>query len=297
MSLARQTRDHVLSLIAAASASAPDGGGLTPAMLPEDQPRYAPAIEVAAKQIMLRLTHDLRRLKDIKSVANKIVAKREMVPAYLPWIEGELAAGEAVERGKLATSHASEVLPTVMVWAIDIAAWPLALRLGAHVLRHDVALPARYERDAATLILEEVAEAAIREQNAGRAFPLDVLQEVEALVDGIDMHDQPRAKMLKAIGAELVRTAEALPDDSTERVDAATRAIDRLRDAFALVPRIGVKSVIQRLEKSLPKLPTESLSVPTGVGGTDAHPAASAVNAVSVAAMPAKDGNDANTNS
>ncbi|GAN12483.1 MULTISPECIES: phage terminase small subunit [Sphingomonas] len=292
MSLARQNRDHVLSLIAANGASAP-GGGLTPADLrPETNP-YTPAAEVAAKQIMLRLTHDLRRLKDIKSVANKIAAKREMVPEYAPWIEGELAAGEAIEPGKIAPSPATEVLPTVMVWSIDIGEWPLALRLASHVLRHDVPLPARYERDAPTLILEEVAEAALRAQNAGGAFPLDVLQQVEELVDGVDMHDQPRAKMQKAIGAELVRACEALPDGSTDRTNVAARAIEHLRQAFALDPRIGVKTVIQRLEKSLPKLPTESLSVPAGVDGTEAHPAAPAVNADSVVATTAKDGNDA----
>lgn len=257
MSLARQTRDHVLSLLAAASASAPEGGGLTPTPLPEDQPRYTPAVEVAAKQIMLRLTHDLRRLKDIKSVANKIVAKRQMIPDYLSWIEGELAAGEAVERGKLATSLASEILPTIMVWAIDTAQWPLALRLAAHVLRHDVALPARYERDAPTLILEEIAEAAIRDQVKGVPFPLDVLRQVEDLVDGIDMHDQPRAKMVKAISAELVRACEALPEGSPDRIAGATAAIERLRQAVELDPRIGVKSVIQRLEKSLPKPPAD----------------------------------------
>jgi len=257
MSLARQTRDHVLSLLAAASASAPEGGGLTPAPLTEDQPRYTPAVEVAAKQIMLRLTHDLRRLKDIKSVANKIVAKRQMIPEYLSWIEGELAAGEAVERGKLATSLASEILPTVMVWAIDTAQWPLALRLAAHVLRHDVALPARYERDAPTLILEEIAEAAIRDQVKGVPFPIDVLHQVEHLVDGVDMHDQPRAKMVKAISAELVRACESLPEGSPDRIAGATAAIERLREAVELDPRIGVKSVIQRLEKSLPKPPAD----------------------------------------
>jgi len=256
MSLARQNRDHVMSLIA--SASAP-GGGLTPAdFKPETHP-YTPAIEVAARQIMLRLTHDLRRLKDIKSRPLKIAAKREMIPEYRAWIDGELAAGESVERGQIAASPAIEVLPTVMVWAIDTDDWPLALRLATHVLRHDVPLPARYERDAATLILEEVAEAALRAQNAGQSFPLDVLQEVEALVDGIDMHDQPRAKMLKAIGTELIRASEAHAEGTPDRGQAAAQAIEPLRQAFALDPRIGVKTVIQRLEKVIAKTAPDGL--------------------------------------
>lgn len=271
MSLARQTREHVASLIAA-SAPALEGG-LTPAdITPEDAP-YTSAAVIQTQQVALRLQHDLRRLKDIKSVANKIAAKRVMLPEYGAWIDGQLAAGAA---GPVALTGtlADEVVPTILVWAIDIAAWPLALQLAQHVLAHQVPLPARYVRDAPTLILEEIAEAALRAQNAGQGFPLAVLDRVEELVHGIDMHDQPRAKFLKAIGIELERAALAATGDSARPMVAT--ALARLDAAEALDPRIGVKGRIKSLRKALVALTpaadadpaTEGSPPPTEIHGT-----------------------------
>lgn len=254
MSLARQTRDHVLSLL---SASAPDlGGGLTLAQLqparlqPEESP-YTSAIVVAAGQIAMRLQHDLRRLKEIKSIELKIGAKRQMLPEYAAWIDGQLTAGREAGRVAPTGTVADEVLPTAMVWSIDIGDWPLALELARHVLRFGVSLPTRYERDAATLVLEEVAEAALKAQNRGDSFPLDVLSEVQELTAGIDMHDQPRAKLAKAIGTELARHASTLEPDSPAFVAAASLALGTLQRAQGLNERIGVKTEMKRLEKAL----------------------------------------------
>lgn len=258
MSLARRHRDYINSLTAT-SAPAMEGG-LAPAAAsdvaaghaPFPSP-FAPAISTAAHTINLRLQHDLRRLKEIKSVANKIAVKQALIGEYRAWCDGLLEAGRAAERGALAPTGADEVLPTIMVWAIDIGDWPRALELADHVLRHDVALPARYQRDAATLIVEEVAEAALRAQAAGTAFPRDVLEQVEALVDGIDMHDEVRAKLLKAIGTELARGVDAAGEQDAHRL--ASAAVERLTAAQALHDRVGVKTQIRGLEKALAALP------------------------------------------
>lgn len=258
MSLARRHRDYIHSLTAA-SAPAMEGGLASAAAsdaaaghAPFPSPS-APAISTAAHTINLRLQHDLRRLKEIKSVANKIAVKQALIGEYRAWCDGLLEAGRAAERGALAPTGADEVLPTIMVWAIDIGDWSRALELADHVLRHDVALPARYQRDAATLIVEEVAEAALRAQAAGSAFPRDVLEQVEALVDGIDMHDEVRAKLLKAIGTELARGVDAAGEQDAHRL--ASAAVERLAAAQALHDRVGVKTQIRGLEKALAALP------------------------------------------
>jgi hypothetical protein len=54
-----------------------------------------------------------------------------------------------------------DIVGTMLVWAIDIADWPLALELGDHVLAARLGLPERYKRGAAVL-LAEVAESALR---------------------------------------------------------------------------------------------------------------------------------------
>ncbi len=253
MSLARRHRDYIHSLTAA-SAPAPEGGP-APAAASDGAAGHAaaPALSTAAHTINLRLQHDLRRLKDIKSVAGKIAVKVAAIGDYRAWVDGLLEAGRTAAPGTLAPTGADEVLPTIMVWAIDTGDWPYALALADHVLRHAIALPARYQRDAATLIVEEIAEAALRAQAANTAFPLDVLEQVEALVDGVDMHDEVRAKLLKAIGTELARHADAAGTDDAHRF--ASAAIERLAAAQTLHDRVGVKTQIRGLEKALAALP------------------------------------------
>ncbi|WP_277981549.1 phage terminase small subunit [Sphingomonas phyllosphaerae] len=231
MSLARRHREYIAALSGGSRAGtpAPAASGSSP----------------AARQIQLRLQHDLRRLKDIKSVAAKIAAKRKILPAYHAWVDGALAAATP--------EPADEVLPTVMVWSIDVGDWGRALALAEHVLRYDLPLPARYQRDAATLVLEEIAEAALRDQARGEPFPLAVLEQVEALVDGVDMHDEPRAKLQKAIAAELARAADAAAAPAARAL--TERAIAALDAAQRLDERAGVKTQRRALEKALAALP------------------------------------------
>ncbi len=257
MSLARQHREYIQSLIAA-SAPAMESG-LAPAAASDVAAGHAPStttapnVSTAAHTIALRMQVDLRRLKDIKSVANKIAVKQVMIGEYRAWCDGLLEAGRNADRGPLAPTGADEVLPTIMVWAIDTGDWTRALELAAHILRHDVALPGRYQRDPATLIVEEIAEAALKAQAAGTAFPLDVLEQVEDLVDGVDMHDEVRAKLLKAIGTELARGVDGAGADDARLF--ATAAIERLGAAQSLHDRVGVKTQIRALEKALAALP------------------------------------------
>ncbi|VXC90835.1 phage terminase small subunit [Sphingomonas sp. 8AM] len=262
MSLARRHREYITSLTAA-SAPAMESG-LAPAAASDVAAGQAPipagGISTAAHTINLRMQHDLRRLKDIKSVANRVAVKHTMIGEYRAWCDGLLEAGHSADRGALAPTGADEVLPTIMVWAIDIGDWSRALELAGHVLRHDVALPARYKRDPATLIVEEVAEAAMKVQAGGNAFPLDVLEQVEALVAGVDMHDEVRAKLLKAIGTELARGVDSASADDARRL--AMDAIAQLSAAQALHDRVGVKTQIRALEKTLSALPAPTPARP-----------------------------------
>ena len=198
MSLARQTRDHVLSLI---TASAPaEGGGFTPGRLHEEEGPYTPAATVAAQQTMMRLTHDLRQLKDTKAIDRKIAAKRLMLPEYAAWVDGQLAAGRATEARELPVTIANDVLPTMMVWAIDVGDWPRALELASHVLRFDVALPARYigllgSRRKTILIARLLRDEGVSEER---------LRAVHAPI-GLDLGGRTPAEIALAVLAEITQ--------------------------------------------------------------------------------------------
>ncbi|MFC4256673.1 terminase [Altererythrobacter xixiisoli] len=247
MSLARRHRDRILA--AQTAASAPDGGAVVaPAAAPlpaagaHSAPANASPADTAARQIALRLTHDLRRLKEIRSIDKKIAAKREMLPEYASWVAGLLQADAGVGAG-----IAAEVAPTMMVWLIDTGDFDQALTIGEFLLRHRVEMPSRYQRDAATVIAEEIAEAAQRLQNAGHAFALDVLDRAFELVADRDIHDPVMAKLHKVIGIEQLRAAEDLPAaDSAAALDAA---LFSLSEAQRLNERVGVKDRIKRTNK------------------------------------------------
>lgn len=236
MSLARRHRERILGhQSASASPAAVDGPAL---------PAAAGPAAAAAAQMAMRLTHDLRRLKEIQSIERKIAAKREMIPHYLAWIGGLLDAAKTgeVDRG--------EILPTVMVWSIDTGDYAFALELAEYVLVHDVPLPARYERQAACLVTEEIAEGALKALARGEAFPIAVLEELDALTRDFDMPDEVRAKLEKAIGLEFNRQADAADAEAgADPRPLQDAALARFRRAQDLHERAGVKDRIKRLEK------------------------------------------------
>src|SRR3546814_16228702 len=78
-----------------------------------------------------------------------------MARKYLAWVEGALKAGED---GKAAQD---EIVVTMMIWMIDFRAIDAALDLAAHVLKHGLKLPERYNRTAGSLVAEEIATVAL----------------------------------------------------------------------------------------------------------------------------------------
>lgn len=249
MSLARRHRDRILA--AQTVASAPDGGvaaAPVAAPLPAAGAAKAAQADIAARQIGLRMTHDLRRLKEIRSIDAKVAAKREMLPEYRAWVMGILSADAGV-----GTGLAAEVVPTCMVWLIDVGAYDDAISLAEFLLRHKVAMPSRYQRDAATILIEEIADAAIKAQGANESFSLATLEDVADLTGHLDIHDQVRAKLMKAIGVEMLdRGADMAAEDGQPMLQQALAA---LTEAQRLHDRIGVKDKIKRVNKLLASIP------------------------------------------
>jgi hypothetical protein len=293
MSLARQHKAHHAALRAAAATSPVEGGLATRrpahAGLPA-KPAHASPTEPMAQTgpgalAMVRLTHDLRRLKEIQSVKSKIEAKREMLPEYADYVAGLLSAAEASGQGT-----ADEVLPTIMVWEIDTGNYPRALRLATHVIGHNLPMPARFQRTAPCLVTEQIADAAIVELADGKAFDLDVLTDLETLVDGEDMPDEVRAKLMKAIGLELARQAEDPEADSSiagaQRARQAA-AITALKRALSLHAGCGVKKRIEALERAAKKADAPP-APPETAGSEEAPPTESKTDATNASAPKAR---------
>jgi len=177
--------------------------------------------------MLAKLAEDKRVLKNIQSIAQKIEVKRQRLPEYAAWIDGVLQADQPVQ---------DDVFATVMVWRIDTGDIDGALVMATHMLTHNLKLPEHYQRDLATLVVEEIAERA-GNADSGNVTASQLLQ-VGQLTNGRDMPDEVRAKLHKAI-------CLALRDASP------AQALDHLQRALQLNARLGIKTEITKLQKQL----------------------------------------------
>lgn len=216
----------------------------TAAPLPPPE-QSAAGTEYAA---LLAVLHEhLRSLSDIQSHEQRQPKKAEYAREFEPWVAGIIAADQPVQ---------DEILLTMMVWAVDCRDFDRALQLGAFVIRHGLAMPERYSRTPACFLAEEIADQALQQHEQ---VPPEVLLQVLELTADSDMPDPVQARLLKAIGRNWKRKADAF-DPTADNAPAGgalayvTEAIAHLERALKLDGEVGVKKDIQNakaLEKKL----------------------------------------------
>jgi|GEM_PF-80075 len=198
-----------------------------------------------AETIELRLFSDMQRLKQIQSRQAKQELKAELLPAYLPWIEGTLTQSPAPQ---------NDVLVHLMVWAIDCAEFSLALTIAKHAILNDMVMPEPYTRTLPTVFAEQLAESVLELQSYPKGLS-DTVEQALDLVKRLDMPDEVRAKLFKALGATL---SEDRPKDAKGAYEIALR----------LDSKCGVKKIIEGLDRAIRAGSTGS--APDTQGGTQA---------------------------
>ena len=181
---------------------------------------------------LMQLTEHRRTLKGIQSIERKIDAKRTMLATYKPWIDGLLAA----DRG-----GQDDVLVTVMLWHLDTGDLEGAFNMADYVIRHGLNTPDQYDRSAPTLIAEEVADTAIKLQEAGTGPSYGLLSAYLELLKESDMFDQVHAKLHKAVGRAYL--AEGFKEPAAEHY----------RRALELHDKVGIKKELEVLERDIKK--------------------------------------------
>jgi hypothetical protein len=175
--------------------------------------------------MLAQLAGHQRQLKELQSIERKIELKRQLLPEYLPYIEGVLEGKAGVQ---------DDVLMTLMVWAVDTGELALALRIGEYALANGLQTPDRYARDTATLLAELYADKAL----AGHDVDVDALMDVCELTSPHDMPDEVRAKVHKAIGLGLEQTS-------------LESSLEHMQRAVQLHDRVGAKKDIERIERAI----------------------------------------------
>lgn len=221
-----------LQRIAAAAAQAPEA--------------QRPSAAGHEHQLLLAQLYEHRKqLKAIQSVERKVEAKAAMVPVYDEYLDGVLEADQGGD---------DPLVTSLMVWNIDAGRYERALQLATYVLQHQLKLPDQYQRDPATLLIDEFSTAALAGKMPTDMSALLRLQDVITLTEGLDAPDQARAKLHKAMGYVLIGKAwkqeidfDTLPADVAE---AAHAQLSRAQELFA---QVGVKKDLERLERRLKK--------------------------------------------
>jgi Phage small terminase subunit len=254
-------RDHKQRVLAAKSAERGDPvdaasantrradglGGIVPANSGDN----------AAALMLVKLTSDRARLREIQSVERKIDAKREMLVEYQSWLDGLIEASES-----LARNTRNDVLTTCMMWHIDCGDFARALHLGAVVVDRAIPMPSWFERTAPCALAEQIAEAAFQSIREKADFDIDHISLAMLITDEQDMPDEVRAKLHKAQAMLFDRSADGLlaaggaGADAPAGAYAATleAALAAATRALQLNSQCRVKTLIRKTEAAQKKL-------------------------------------------
>ena len=239
----------------------------------------------AHEQILHRMRMDMSALKKIQGEQAKAALKRQLLPNYEGWIEGTREGD---------SGRQDEVITRLMIWAIDIRDSPLAVRIGRYVIAHNLAMPDRFNRTAATALVDEICDPILVQVKADDSTDvkpyLAVLDEVQEITENSDMPDVVRAKLYKA-------RAFALCNGTA---DEQATALELLRRALNLDSGAGVKKLIDKLARQVKKASAENASGSEGAdqsGGEGGNNQAAATPEVTVPAAkkPATKNNPGST--
>ena len=206
------------------------------------EPTQTMAGATAYEHQLNQLLQDRLRLKQVQSNQGKAELKRQLLPEYVPYVQGVLEAGQGAQ---------DEVLTTVMVWRFDAGDFVGGLDIATYVLEHKMVMPDRFARTLGCLVAEEVATAAFKAQKINESFDLVILHRTAELTDAEDMPDQARAKLFLATGRA---TLEGITEELPGQPGQLQAGVDLLKKAIALHDACGGKKDLERAERLLNKL-------------------------------------------
>ncbi len=210
-------------------------------------------------QMLVKLRGDRLKLKSIRSVENKALHKRAMLPSYAPWVAGVLAGDAGTQ---------DDVLMSMLQWTLDAGDISGSFDMARYALKYGLSVP-HNQRPVGYLYAEDVAMAAMRAFKTGEPVAASDLLTVIEMTLAADMPDEVRAKLHKITG--LVLRADQQPG----------QALVHLSRAMQLDINAGVKKDIERLERELKPAPPAAAAKPK---------AAASVRKAKPKATPAKRG-------
>lgn len=212
-------RRHLLKAKAAIEAAKADEfGGVRP--------------DASVYQLQLtELKNDIHVLRSIQSQEKRAEAKKELIPKHMPYVDGVIKSGAKVQQ--------DEVITTIMLWCLDCGLFDQGLSLAEYALQNDLKMPDSFSRSTATVIVEEIGNAARVAHKAGEDFNLDTLEKAFELTVEHDMPDEVRAKLYVGLGRSSLKN------------ESYRAAVSYFETALKLHENCGCKQELQKAEKLL----------------------------------------------
>ena len=98
-------------------------------------------------------------------------------------------------------------------------------------------MPDSFSRSTASIVAEEIGNAAHKTYQDGQVFKLDVLEKANQLTANHDMHDQIRAKLYLGLGRTLLQ------------LEHGAEAVEFIKKAIAKNENCGGKTDLKKAEK------------------------------------------------
>lgn len=221
LSPARRHRLQALAAKAAANAENEFGG------VREDASVYM--LQLA------ELKNDQNLLRNVKSEIERAQYKATLIPKYMPYVEGVLSIEERAPDLK------DDVVTTIMLWCFDADMFEDGLRIAEFALKHGLSMPDSFSRDAASIVAEEIGNAAKAAYAEGEIFDIAILEKANTLTSTFSMHDQIRAKLYVAMGRTYLQK------------ELYALAVTFLKRAIKHNENCGGKQELQKAERLLKK--------------------------------------------
>ncbi|WP_201556290.1 phage terminase small subunit [Psychrobacter sp. 72-O-c] len=178
--------------------------------------------------IALKFWNDFENLSNIQSISHKTELKAELLPSYIPWIEGTIAEGVGAQ---------DDMLVKLMIWCLDTHEFEVAISIADYALLNDFVMPEPFKRDVATVFVEQLSDEMLQNVEGDLGVHAELIQRAVNNTTDQDMPDQVRAKIYRVLGDSL---KDAKPAD----------AITAYETAIKLDNAVGCKKDLAQLLKA-----------------------------------------------
>ncbi|HFF4506541.1 TPA: phage terminase small subunit [Acinetobacter baumannii] len=193
---------------------------------------------------LAELKNDQNLLRNVKSEIERAQYKATLIPKYMPYVEGVLSIEERAPDLK------DDVVTTIMLWCFDADMFEDGLRIAEFALKYGLDMPDTFNRDTASIVAEEIGNAAKAAHTEGEVFDIAILEKANTLTSTFSMHDQIRAKLYVAMGRTYLQK------------ELYALAVTFLKRAIKHNENCGGKQELQKAERLLKKQLEENPSQP-----------------------------------